>query len=94
MSGKIGTVDYVKGEVILTAINIISTIKTSPEPLIEVSATPVSNDVIAKQDLYLQLDNSNSKVNMEIDQVSSGTDTSGSNYVTTPSYSSGSLVRY
>ena len=94
LSGKIGTIDYVKGEVNLTAINIISTLKITPEPLIEVSATPVSNDVIAKQDLFLQLDNSNSKVNMEIDQVSSGTDISGSNYVTTPSYSSGSLVRY
>ena len=57
----------------------------------EISAIPESNDVIGLHDLYLQLDSSN--VEMVVDEISSGIDPSGSNYVVTPSYTTGSIVR-
>jgi hypothetical protein len=90
---SVGTVDYVKGEIRLNPINIISTVKTKTVPIIEISISPYSNDVIGLQDLYLQLDINNSTTNMIIDQISSGSDTSGTNYIVSSSYTNGSLVR-
>ena len=60
---------------------------------IEVSACPYSNDVIGLQDLYLQLDISNSLFEPIVDEIASGLDPSGSTYITSSSYSNGSLVR-
>ena len=54
---------------------------------------PYSNDVIGLQDLYLQLDASQTRVTMVPDEITSGTNTSGSSYKVTSSYSNGSLVR-
>ena len=62
-------------------------------PLIQISTSPHSNDVIGLQDLYLQLDTSNSDVTMIPDDISSGTNPSGSSYKVTSSYANGSLVR-
>ena len=94
----IGIIDYIKGEIKLNPINIISTKLTrgvigAEVPLIQISASPHSNDVIGLQDLYLQLDTSNSDVTMIPDDISSGTSTSGSNYRVTSSYADASLVR-
>jgi hypothetical protein len=63
------------------------------QTVIEISACPLSNDVIGLQDLYLQLDINNSNFEMVVDEISSGLDPSGSNYVTSSSYANGSLVR-
>ena len=82
----VGTVDYVKGEIKLNAIKIISTEVNRGAPLIEISATPYSNDVIGLQDLYLQIDMSNVDVAMVDDRISSGNDSSGSNYLVRSSY--------
>ena len=90
---NVGTIDYVKGEIMLSPINIISTVVNRGESLIEISATPYSNDVIGKQDLYLQLDTSNVFINAVTDEIASGDDVSGSNYIVTSSYSNGKLVR-
>ena len=90
---NIGIIDYVKGEIMLNPIKVISTIVNRGTPLIEISASPYSNDVIGLQDLYLQLDTSNTTVNMVPDNISSGDDISGSNYKVTSSYSNGSLTR-
>jgi hypothetical protein len=90
---NIGVIDYVKGEIKLNPIKIISTSVNRGTPLIEVSAVPYSNDVIGLQDLYLQLDTKNVVVNTVSDQIASGDDVSGSNYIVTSSYSNGSLVR-
>ena len=89
-----GVIDYKKGEIRLYPANIISTIKSSFSlPIIEISVIPKSNDVIGLQDLYLQLDINNSKLNMLSDEISSGSDISGSTYKTTSSYTNGDLVR-
>jgi hypothetical protein len=90
---SIGIIDYTKGEVILNPINIISTVVNSGVPIIEISATPQSNDVIGLHDLYLQLDMNNIDVNMISDRISSGEDISGTSYTVSSSYSNGVLVR-
>ena len=89
----VGTVDYLKGEIKLNPINIISTSVNRGESLIEFSISPYSNDVIGLQDLYLQLDNNRTTINMVSDQISSGGDISGTNYIVSSSYSNSNLVR-
>ena len=91
---NVGIIDYVKGEIRLYPVNIISTSKTSfSQPIIQISVIPKSNDVIGLQDLYLQLDINNIKLNMLSDEISSGSDISGSSYKFTSSYTNGDLVR-
>jgi len=85
---KVGTIKYDKGEILLSPIYITATEKTSGgEPIVEISASPESNDVIGKQDLYLQLDINNSSLDMLSDEISSGADTSGTTHKATTSYS-------
>ena len=93
VKSNVGSIDYIKGEIRLNPVNIINTQVKRGIPLVEISATPYSNDVIGLQDLYLQLDTSNTVVNMLQDNIASGSDTSGVNYPVTTSYSNGSLVR-
>lgn len=91
---NVGTVNYVKGEIKLFPINIISTTKQDgSEFIIKISTTPKSNDVIGLQDLYLQLDVNNSVLNTVSDFILSGSDTSGTQFVQTSSYQSNNLVR-
>ena len=90
---SVGTVDYIKGEVKLSPINITNTVINRGFPLIEISVPPYSNDVIGLQDLYLQLDITKTVINSKPDQISSGYDISGTNYIVSSSYSNGLLVR-
>ena len=91
---NVGNVDYKNGIITLNPINILSTGKIKDgQPILEISTTPKSNDVIGLQDLYLQLDISNSNFEMVIDEISSGLDPSASNYIVTSSYVNGNLVR-
>ena len=94
VSNNVGTIDYEKGEIMLDAVNITGTSKKVQDvSIIEVSACPESNDVIGLQDLYLQLDNSNSTVDMVSDVISSGANTAGNLYTATSSYTSGDIAR-
>ena len=61
--------------------------------MIEISAVPQSNDVVGFQDLYLQLDVSNSTIDMVSDNIASGLDVSGSSYIVSSSHTNGNLVR-
>ena len=92
---SVGTIDYVKGEILIDPIRITSTAKTNSQgPIIEFAIKPYSNDVIGKQELYLQLDINNSTINMLKDEISSGADISGSRYVAASSCAdTGSLIR-
>ena len=90
---NVGTIDYVNGIVTLNPINILSGKQKDGQTIIEISATPKSNDVIGLQDLYLQLDITNSNFEMVVDEISSGLDPSASNYIVTSSYTNGNLVR-
>lgn len=94
LSRNVGKIDYEKGEIILSPIQFTSTLKrVDGNPIVEISAIPFSNDVIGKQDLYLQLDISKSTINMKLDEISSGSDISGSLYDATASYTNGSRIR-
>ena len=90
---NVGSIDYIKGEIKLNPINIISTSINRQFPLIEISAVPYSNDIIGLQDLYIQLDTNNVTINSINDRISSGYDVSGSDYIVSSSFANGSLVR-
>ena len=81
-----GTVDYVKGEIILFPINISS---TSLSNRIEIGVTPESNDIIAKENLYIVLDTTGKSVlTLKEDSLTSGSNRSGTNYNPPSSYTS------
>jgi hypothetical protein len=89
-----GTVDYIKGEIKLGTINIISTSKEND--IIEIQAFPESNDVLGLKDLYLNFSISKSTINMVRDVVASGDEISGTLFARdyyTSSYSNGNLIR-
>ena len=89
-----GTVDYVKGEVILNTLTITSTELSGN--IIEIQANPDSNDIVGLRDLYLVLDISKSRINMLRDVISSGEELSGTEFTKkyySSSYSNGSLIR-
>ena len=88
---NIGVIDYKKGRITLDPINIVSGKTKDNVEILEISATPESNDIIGLQDLYLQLDSS--FVDMVVDEISSGADPSGSTYTVTTSYKNGNIVR-
>jgi len=86
-----GTVKYDVGEILIDTIRIISTSKANN--VIEVQAVPESNDIIGLKDLYVQLSVANSTVTTVEDVISTGADTSGTNFVSTSSFSNGKYIR-
>ena len=86
-----GIVDYIKGEVILSTVNITSTQRSNN--IIEIQAFPESNDVIGLKDLYLSFAVGDSAINMVKDTITSGEQISGVGYKVTSSYANGALVR-
>ena len=86
-----GTVDYMKGEILLNTITITSTVKENN--VVEIQAVPDSNDVIGLKDLYLSFDVANSEINMIKDTITSGEQISGVGYKVTSSYLNGELKR-
>ena len=90
---NVGTINYKEGIVTINPVNIQSGMIKDGQTVIEISACPLSNDVIGLQDLYLQLDINNSTFETVVDEISSGLDPSGSNYITSTSYANGNLVR-
>jgi len=86
-----GTINYKRGEILLDVVNITSSVLANG--FIEVQAIPESNDIIGLQDLYLQLDVQKSMVNIIEDVVSSGENSSATQYVVTSSYLNGKYTR-
>ena len=94
ISKSAGTVDYVKGEIILGTIKITST--ELDNNIIEIQAYPDSNDVVGLKDLYLNFSISKSAINMVKDVITSGDEISGTVFTKdyyTSSYSNGNLIR-
>jgi len=78
INNNAGNIDYVKGEVDLFPVNIVS---TSLSNRIEIEATPESNDIVAKENLYIVLDTTgSSQLNLLEDVLVSGSNVSGTNY--------------
>ena len=92
--GSAGTVDYMKGEILLTTVNITSTLNNSG--VVEVQAIPESNDVVGLKELYLNFSLSKSTINMVRDVISSGDEITGTSFIKdfyTSSYLNGKLIR-
>ena len=87
LDNNFGTVDYEKGEIIIDTVNITSTILTNN--IIEVQAVPDSNDVLARNELYLQFAVNKSNFYMRRDSISSGENTSGTRFNIQSSYQTG-----
>jgi hypothetical protein len=88
---SIGTVDYLKGEIIVNTLNIVAT--DLSDGVVEIQAFPESNDVVGLKDLYLIFDVSKSTINMVKDTITSGEQISGVNFPVRSSYSNGKLTR-
>ena len=84
INNNAGMVDYSKGEIILYPISISS---TSISGRIEIEVIPESNDIVAKQNLYIVLDTTaNSTLTLLEDIISSGSNKSGVTYVPPSSF--------
>ena len=84
INNNAGTVDYTKGEINLFPINIAS---TTISEKIEIEITPESNDIVAKENLYIVLDTKgNSQLNLLEDVLVSGSNVSGTNYTPPSSF--------
>lgn len=90
-STSIGTINYIDGIINIDNINVSST--GIPNNIIEIEATPYSNDIIAKNSVYLKLDVGKSKISLLKDIISSGENSSGSRFTPESSYSTESKIR-
>jgi multidrug efflux pump subunit AcrA (membrane-fusion protein) len=90
-SNTIGTVDYITGEINIDNINVSSTLAL--DNIIQIEATPYSNDIIAKKSVYLKLDVGSSTVTPLKDIISSGENSSGSRFSPESSYTTESKIR-
>ena len=84
INNNAGNVDYVKGEIDLFPVNISSTTLSNR---VEIEVTPESNDIVAKENLYIVLDTTaNSQLTLIEDVLVSGTNVSGTNYTPPSSF--------
>ena len=90
---NVGTINYASGIITINPINVLDGKLKDGRPIIEIEASPSSNDVVGLQDLYLQLDTSSSYFDTVVDEIASGLDPSASNYIVSSSYPNGNLVR-
>ena len=90
---NVGSINYASGVITLNPINVLDGKLKDGRPIIEIEASPSSNDVVGLQDLYLQLDTSGSYFDTVVDEIASGLDPSASNYIVSSSYPNGNLVR-
>ncbi len=89
-----GTVDYVKGEIVIGTLNITGTLDGTG--IVEIQAIPQSNDVVGLQELYVEFSVSKSTINMVRDVIASGDEITGTAFVRdfyTSSYLNGQLIR-
>ena len=91
LESNVGTVDYATGELLIDSLNITST--SLSNGVIEVECLPQSYDLIGLRDLFLDLSVEKSTVTMIKDDISSGSDTSGVNFTSTPQYNKSGFFR-
>ena len=83
-----GTIDYTTGQITLNSLNVasISNIRGATSTTVELTVTPNSNDVVPVRDQIIELDISNSIINVESDSFVGGSADAGVGYTTTSSY--------
>ena len=83
-----GTIDYATGQITLNSLDVasISNIRGSVSTVIEITASPSSNDVVPVRDQILEIDVENSIVNVSEDTFVGGSSEAGVGYTTISSY--------
>ena len=83
-----GTIDYSTGQITINSLNVasISNIRGSASSVIEITAVPSCNDIVPVRDQILEIDVSNSIVNVSEDTFVGGSSEAGVGYSTTSSY--------
>ena len=76
---------------LIDSLNITSTLL--PNAAIQIEVLPRSNDIIGLRDLFLNISVSDSTVTMIQDDISSGSDSSGVSFITTPQYNNQGFFR-
>ena len=91
LKSVIGTINYETGELFIDSLNVVST--TLSDNTIQVEIDPKSYDAIGLRDLFLTISLSDVKISMIQDNISSGSDTSGVEFVSTPVYKNQGYIR-
>ena len=83
-----GTIDYSTGQITLNSLDIaeISNIRGATSKIVEITVTPNSNDIVPVRDQILEIDVSNSIINVSEDTFIGGSSEAGVGYTTTSSY--------
>jgi len=83
-----GTISYTTGQITLNSLNVasISNIRGSTSTVIELTATPDSNDVVPVRDQIIEIDVANSSITVASDTFVGGSADAGVGYTTTSSY--------
>lgn len=78
-----GTINYTTGEIVLTSINITSTVNSDNS--IDLIVKPSSNDVVPVRNQLLAIDFANTTITGQNDTIESGGSSAGTGYVTSSS---------
>lgn len=70
VKSNVGTVDYIEGEILVSALNIVSTELTSSVPIIEFVSSPALKDVYSVNELLLELDVPGSTIDLVDESLS------------------------
>lgn len=70
VKSNVGTIDYTEGEILVNALNIVSTELTASVPIIEFVSTPALRDVYSVNELLLELDVSGSTIDLVDESLS------------------------
>jgi len=83
-----GTITYSTGQISLNSLNVasISNIRGVTSTVIELTITPDSNDIVPVRDQIVEIDVSNSNINVIADTFVGGSADAGVGYTTTSSY--------
>ncbi len=83
-----GTINYSTGQITINSLNVasISNIRGATSTKIEITVTPSSNDIVPVRDQILEIDVSNSIINVSEDTFVGGSSEAGVGYTTTSSY--------
>lgn len=81
---NVGTIDYVKGEILINDLVITETSKSGN--LVEIEALPESNDIIGLTDIYVRFTLNRSNIDIVPDLIESGSNSSGTRFIPTSSY--------
>jgi hypothetical protein len=89
LATSIGTVDYIKGEVVVTSMDIsgVEDYDGLTQTELRITVRPSSNDIVPVRNQILEIDLINVSVSGEADVVAAGSSDGGTTYATSSSYS-------